>query len=157
MNSSPIGRRHLLRCLAGLGLAAALPALAHHTETHMEDDSLHHVVFQCNKADDDYLGHVLFSAGEMIRKYGDDVEVVISCSGAGLHLLGKKPGRPVAEIHQQRAASLATYGVAFHACGNTLEGLGWSKEDLLPFAKVVPIGAVDLMLLQERGFAYISW
>jgi intracellular sulfur oxidation DsrE/DsrF family protein len=27
----------------------------------------------------------------------------------------------------------------------------------LPFARVVPIGVDDIMLLQEQGFAYMSW
>jgi hypothetical protein len=65
--------------------------------------------------------------------------------------------RPVPRELQQQAASLAQYGVAFHACGNTMKTLGWSDSDLLPFATVVPVGADDLMLLQEKGFAYISW
>ncbi len=157
MHHRPITRRRLLTYLAGLGTAISLPALAHHTETHLEDDSTHHVVFQCNKADDGYFSHILFAVGELIRKHGDDVEIVVACFGPGIHLLGKNPGRPVAAEHQQRAASLAAYGVAFHACGNTMKSLKWGEEDLLPFAKVVPVGSEDLMLLQEKGFAYISW
>jgi intracellular sulfur oxidation DsrE/DsrF family protein len=35
--------------------------------------------------------------------------------------------------------------------------LHWTEKDLLPFAKVVPIGVDDIMLLQEQGFAYLSW
>jgi intracellular sulfur oxidation DsrE/DsrF family protein len=157
MNHTDFNRRGFLRLLAGLGGLHALPALAHHTDTHFADRSDHQVVFQCNKADNDYFSHMLFSIGELIRKYGDNVEVVVVCFGPGLHLLGKIPGRPVDREHQQRAASLATYGVAFHACNNTMKALQWSAEDLLPFAEVVPIGSEDLMLLQERGFAYISW
>jgi intracellular sulfur oxidation DsrE/DsrF family protein len=157
MTSIHNSRRTFLRGLVGLSAVVTLPTLAHHTETHLEDDSSHHVVFQCNKADDDYFGHILFAAGELIRKHGDDVEVVVACFGPGLHLLAKRPGRPVAPIHQQRAASLASYGVAFHACGNTLKSLSWTEADLLPFAKLVPVGSEDLMLLQEKGFAYISW
>jgi intracellular sulfur oxidation DsrE/DsrF family protein len=99
----------------------------------------------------------LFSAGELLRKYGDDVQIVISAIGPGLHLIGKHPQRPVPVELQQRVSSLAAYGVAFHACGNTMKSLKWTEEDLLPFAKVVPIGADDLMQLQEQGFSYISW
>ena len=65
--------------------------------------------------------------------------------------------RPIPHELQQRAGSLAAYGVAFHACGNTMKALQWTEKDLLPFAKVVPVGADDIMLLQEQGFAYISW
>lgn len=149
-------RRRMLLGIGALATFAAGSARAHHTETHLDDDSAHHIVYQCNKADPEYLGHVLFSVGELIRRYGDDVEIVVSCFGPGIHLLGKRPGRPVAEELQQRAASLAAYGVAFHACGNTMKTLGWEESDLLDFARVVRIGVEDIMLLQEKGFSYVS-
>lgn len=154
----PPTRRRFLFKLAGLATLGLAPvARAHHTDTHFADRSEHQVVYQCNKAEPEYFGSILFSAGELLRKYGDDVEIIIACFGPGIHLLAKKPQREVAKEHQERAASLAAYGVAFHACGNTLKGLQWTEADLLPFAKVVPIGAEDIMLLQEKGFAYISW
>jgi len=151
-------RRRVLKSIGLLGgLVAARQVQAHHTETHLDDTTAHSIVYQCNKADPDYLQHILFSAGEMIRKYGDDIEVVIEAFAAGIHLLAEHPRRPVPRELQQRASSLAQYGVAFHACGNTMKSLGWSDSDLLPFVKVVPVGADDLMQLQEKGFAYISW
>ena len=155
--SSP--RRSLLLKATGLlgGLFAAGTARAHHTETHFDDASAHRIVYQCNKAERDYMEHVLFSVGELLRKYGDDVEIVVSAFGPGIHLIGRRPHRPVPPELQQRAASLAQYGVAFHACGNTMKSLGWTEQDLLPFAKIVPIGVDDIMLLQEQGFAYMSW
>ena len=48
-------------------------------------------------------------------------------------------------------------GVEFHACGNTMEALGWAEEDMHDFVTVVPIGAEDLMLLQEQGYSYLKW
>lgn len=151
-------RRIALKSIGLLGgLVAARQLQASHTETHFEDIAAHRIVYQCNKADPDYLQSILFSAGEMIRKYGDDVEVVIAALGPGIQLIGKLPQRPIPLELQQRASSLAEYGVAFHACGNTMKSLGWSERDLLPFAQVVPIGADDIMQLQEQGFAYLSW
>ncbi len=151
-------RRTVLKSIGLLGgLAAAGAVRAHHTESHFDDSSAHRIVYQCNKADPEYLGHVLFSAGELLRKYGDDIEIVIAAFGPGLHLIGKLPARPVPPALQQSAGSLAEYGVAFHACGNTMKSLGWTEKDLLPFARVVPIGVDDIMLLQEQGFAYMSW
>ena len=151
--------RYLILVLIGLlvGLSTSYRALAHHTDTHFEDSSTHRIVYQLNKADPAYLQHVLFSAGELMRKYGDDIEIVIGAVGPGLHLVGKHPGRPIPAELQQRASSLAQYGVAFHACGNTMKSLGWEEKDLLPFAKIVPIGIDDIMQLQEQGFTYISW
>ena len=142
--------------LLGAGFLAGR-AQAHHTDSHFEDRSTHQLVYQCNKADSDYLQAILFSCGEMLRTYGDDIELIVTAIGPGLHLLGKRPERNIAKIHQDRAASLAAYGVAFHACGNTMKSLGWSDKDLLDFAEVVPIGADDIMLLQEKGFAYMNW
>ncbi len=151
-------RRMALKTL-GLfgGLLAAGRTQAHHTDTHFEDSCPHNIVYQCNKADREYLQHILFSAGELLRRYGDDVQIVIAAFGPGLHLLGKHPERAIPLELQQRASSLAQYGVAFHACGNTMLSLHWKEDDLLPFAKVVPVGAEDIMLLQEQGFSYISW
>ncbi len=158
MHRINLARRRLMQWLgAAGGLFAVNEARAHHTDTHWEDRSTHQIVYQCNKADPDYLGSVLFSVGELIRKYEDDVEVVVACFGAGIHLLGKKPGRPIPKELQERASSLVAYGVSFHACGNTMDSLKWSKEDLVDYAVMVPIGVDDIMLLQEKGFAYFSW
>ena len=151
-------RRMALKSIGVLGgLVVARQVQAHHTESHFDEAAKHQIVYQCNKADREYLQHVLFSAGEMLRKYGDDIEIVVGVLAEGMHLLGKHPQRPIPAELQQRAGSLASYGVAFHACGNTMNALHWTEQDLLPFAKVVPIGADDIMLLQEKGFAYLSW
>ena len=158
MKTPEKSRRRLLQ-LAGLfGIGAvATRAQGHHTETHFEDESAHKLVYQCNKADVDYIDHILFSVGEMLRLYGDDIEIIVVTIGPGLHLLGTRPGGGIKSMQQTRVKSLEQYGVAFHACGNTMKSLNWTKNDLLDFARVVPIGVDDLMRLQERGFAYISW
>lgn len=151
-------RRGFARWLVALGgVLAAGKSSAHHVDSHLDDQSAHRIVYQCNHADTEYLQHILFSVGELIRKYGDDVEIVVACFGPGIHLLGRRPGRPVPSLLQARARSLSVYGVSFHACGNTLTELGWQQEDLLPFAKFVPVGVEDIMLLQEAGFAYMAW
>ncbi len=153
-----ISRVYLIRVPAFLLLIVFLSvADAHHTETHFGDSTAHKVVYQLNKADTDYIDHILFSAGAMLRKYGDDIQIVITVIGPGIHLLGKHPGRPIKDFHKQRVTSLASYGVKFHACGNTMKAIGWEKKDLIDQATVVPIGADDLMLLQEQGFSYLSW
>ena len=152
-------RRRLLQWLtatSGLGL------VSQRTHAITKDPELfgepsHKVVYQFNKADIDYMEHVLFSVGALLRKYGDDIHLVVTVIGPGIHILGKRPQRPVPETVRQRVASLAAYGVSFHACGNTMKSLGWEKADLLDFAEIVEIGADDLMTLQERGYGYISW
>jgi hypothetical protein len=161
VNTMPVinpSRRRLMQWLtAAGGLFAVHKATAHHTDTHFEDASEHQIVYQCNKADADYIASILFSVGELIRKHGDNVEIVVACFGPGINLLGDPPARPIPEESLQRVSSLNAYGVAFHACRNTMDSLGWTDENLVDFAKVVEVGVEDIMLLQQKGFAYFSW
>ncbi len=158
-------RRFLTTALAGGGAVALGASSGVQANTDAEDEELrfpgdppdHKVVYQFNKGEQDYHQHVLFSAGAMLRKYGDNIKIVVVCFGPGIHVLAKNPQRPVSDETRQRVSSLAQYGVEFHACGNTLKSLNWTQDDLHPFAKYVEVGAADLMELQEQGFAYISW
>ena len=61
------------------------------------DPPEHKVVYQFNKAELGYHDHVIFSVGEMVRKYGDNVKVVVVAFAEGIHILGKNPGREVKE------------------------------------------------------------
>jgi intracellular sulfur oxidation DsrE/DsrF family protein len=156
-------RRRLLGGLLVGGAALATTALVRAADEETAeprfpgDPPEHHVVFQFNKSDLGYQDHVIFSIGAVLRKYGDNVKIVVVAFAEGIHILANKPGREVKEEIRQRVSSLAQYGVEFHACGNTLKSLNWTEKDLLPFAQVVEVGAADLMELQEQGYSYISW
>lgn len=152
-------RRRLLQWLgATTGLALFSPVSRAETKDHdLFGEPEHKVVYQFNKSDVEYMEHILFSVGAMLRKHPDNIHLVVTAIGPGIHILAKRPRRPVPEIIRQRVASLAAYGVSFHACGNTMKSLDWGKADMLDFAEIVEVGAEDLMLLQEQGYSYISW
>jgi len=141
--------------LGGIGVTAK-NTHAHHTDTHFDDESAHQLVYQLNKADHDYIDHVLFSCGEMLRKYGDDIELVVAVFGPGLNLLAKRPKRAISLLQQQRVKSLAQYGVRFQACGNTMISMHWTEKDIIDGTEHIPIGIDGIMQLQEQGFSYIS-
>ena len=153
-------RRFLLQSLSA---GAALPLAARRASANASPAAellgkpTHKVVYQFNKADLDYMEHVLSSVGSRLRKYTDDIHIVVTAFGPGVHILAKHPLRPVPDTIRQRVESLAIYGVTFHVCGNTLQSLDWTEDDLLEFAEVVDVGASSLMTLQERGYSYISW
>lgn len=155
-------RRLLGAAVAGAGVAAMGTAKAQ-SGTGVDDlpfpgdEPKHKVIFQFNKAELGYQDHVIFSVGEMVRKYGDNIKVVVVAFAEGIHILGKHPGREVKEELRQRISSLAHYGVEFHACGNTMKSLKWTAKDIVDFATVVEVGASDIMELQEQGYSYISW
>jgi intracellular sulfur oxidation DsrE/DsrF family protein len=143
--------------------ATIILGLASHStlaETELQElfgEPEHKVVYQFNKADLEYMEAILFSVGAMLRKYDDNIRLVVTVIGPGIHILAKQPGRPIPELFRQRVSSLAAFGVEFHACGNTMKSLGWTADDLVEFAEIVEVGADDLMTLQEQGYSYISW
>ena len=161
-------RRKLLAAIAGLLAGtvvtrqASAQAAAEAPEESLDDlrfpgdPTEHNVIYQLNKSSEQYHDGVLFSVGEMLRKYNDNITIVVTAFGPGIHVLAKNPTRPVSKKNRQRVKSLADYGVVFHACGNTLDSLGWDKDDLYDFVEIVQVGAADLLEHQEKGFAYIS-
>jgi intracellular sulfur oxidation DsrE/DsrF family protein len=158
MTNNPERRRLLqwLTASAGLGLVAQ-KVRSETKDPELFGEPAHKVVYQFNKADIDYMEAILFSVGAMLRKHTDDIHVVVTAIGPGVHILAKRPRRPVPELIRQRVSSLAAYGVSFHACGNTLRSLDWDQNDIVDFAEIVEVGADDLMTLQEQGYSYISW
>jgi intracellular sulfur oxidation DsrE/DsrF family protein len=157
-------RRRLLGSLmAGSGLAALGAAGRARAQDDFDDlrfpgdEPEHKIVYQFNQSEHEYHEHVLNSASAMLRAYPDNIHIVVTCFARGIHILAHEPARPVAEAIQARVKSLNFYGVEFHACGRTLEGMGWTEDDIVDFAKVVPVGAADLMELQEQGYAYLAW
>lgn len=149
--------KKFLGILVWLVLIFSNQIIAHHTDTHFDKKSVYQIVYQCNKSENRYLSQILFSAGELIRKHGDNVQIVIACMGPGIHLLIEEKSTKVSKELKQKAASLAEYGVAFQACGNTLNSLKLDKSDVYQFSEVVPIGVEGVMLLQRQGFSYFAW
>ena len=159
MSSSPLPRRHLLTALAAASAGAAATAQAAPTKSQPADDGPpHKIVYQLNHYEPEYQEAVLNSIGAVLKKYVDDVSIVVVAWGPGIHLLAKNPRRPVSDLHQQRVRSMAqAYGVEFIACGNTMHTVGWTEADMLPFAKVEEVGAAAVMELQEKGYKYLAW
>lgn len=163
-------RRRALSKLLATGGAVALGASATAAKAHKSEDSgaekeerfpgdppEHFIVYQLNESDHEYHQHVLGSVGAMIGKYEDNIEIVVACFGRGIHVLAKKPGRPVEDSIKEKISSLAGQGVKFHACNRTMQSMKWTDKDILPFAKVVDVGMADIMELQEQNYAYVSW
>ncbi len=153
---SHLPRRHLLGAVAAATAGTALPIQA--ASKPANDGPPHKIVYQLNRAEPDYQEAILNSIGAMLKKYVDDVAIAVVVWGPGIHLLAKKPQRPVAAVLQQRIRSMSeSYGVEFVACGNTMHSLGWSRADMLDVARIEEVGAAALMEYQEKGYAYVAW
>ena len=158
--SDVLPRRQLLTAVAAAATAGAtLPVQAAALKVPASGDGPpHKIVYQLNHHESEYQEAVLNSIGAMLKKYVDDVSIVVVAWGPGLHLLAKKPKRPVSKIHQQRVRDMnQSYGIEFIACGNTMHTIGWEQADMLDFVRVEDVGAAAVMELQEKGYAYIAW
>lgn len=156
-SASSLPRRQLLGAVALAATGASVPSQAA-TVKAPADGPPHKIVYQLNHHEPEYQEAVLNSIGAMLKKYVDDVSIVVVAWGPGIHLLAKNPKRPVSKVHQQRVRSMSeSYGIQFIACGNTMHTIGWEKADMLDFVKVEDVGAAAVMELQEKGYAYIAW
>lgn len=51
---------------------------------------------------------------------------------------------------------LASEGVRFLICSNSIDKLGIERSELLPACEIVPAGIVEVVRLQHDGFAYVK-
>ncbi|MEF8793441.1 DsrE family protein [Thiohalorhabdus sp.] len=157
-------RRGLLRGLIGtmgggaLALGGARTAQAQDPLAMPGDEPEVKVLYQLNKGDPEYQGHIVHSASVVLQHYDNRVGIVIEVFGPGIHILLQEPGRPVDPAIRERVTSLSAYGVKFHACGETLKALGLDQEALIDEAIYVDSGVVDMVELQhQEGYYYVAW
>lgn len=92
------------------------------------------------------LGNIRNIQAELGKK---QVAIVVINIGAGLGML--KADSLVANDVQDAM----TAGVEFFACGNSLKAQHVAMDDLIEGTKVTASGYVELMLRQQRGWAYL--
>jgi len=160
-------RRGLLRGLVGAvgggalalgGAGGARQARAQDPLAMPGDEPEVKILYQLNKGDPEYQGHIVHSASVVLQNYDNQVGIVVECFGPGIHILLQEPGRPVEPEVRERVQSLSAYGVKFHACGETLKALGLGKDALVDEAVYVDSGVVDMVELQrQEGYYYVAW
>lgn len=153
------GRRRFFTGLLGAGAGLTVFKQAQAEEFRFPgDDPEHFVVYQINKADHDYQNAILNSMSAMIGKYGDNIQIAGVAFGPGVHLLAKEPKREIDSLLYDRVRGFhENNGVEWVACGNTMDTVGYTAEDMRDFAKIEQVGAAALMEYQEQGYAYITW
>ncbi|MBN8968444.1 MAG: DsrE family protein [Rhizobiales bacterium] len=132
--------------------AAAAPGFA-------ADGKSHRVAIQVDQNDPAVMNLALNNASNIINEYkarNEDVEVNVVTYGPGLHML-RSDTSPVQDRIKQIVKTSASQ-IKFMACGNTKQGMEQREGktvDIVPEATTVPSGAVQLIELQEKGWAYL--
>ena len=79
-------------------------------------------------------------------------EISVVANGKAVNLLTK--GR--VSDHAKTIEELHTSGVHFKMCNNALTAHQIRKEDLIDVYEIVPAGILEIVNLQQKGFAYIK-
>lgn len=112
-----------------------------------------HVALQISDGSPKKQTLILNVAHNLLKYYGPDkVDIEIVAFGPGLRLLFK------GNAEEHRIASLASDGVRFSACANTIDHMAkilGHKPKLTQYAHIVPAGIVRLVQLDQAGY-YVS-
>ena len=112
-------------------------------------------VFPITSENEEEISHVLSSASNVIKFYGQDkCEVAIVCYSRGIKAILKKSYFFDKDI-QKRVRSLMTYDVEFIACENTMNTYHIDKKEALKGVEFVTAGIVELIERQRKGWTYI--
>ncbi len=118
----------------------------------------HRIAFHVDQNDPAVMNMTLNNVKNVTAYFesqGDTVEIEVVAYGPGLHML-RADTSPVAD--RISVMSLEIEGLTFAACGNTarkMSNAAGHDIELLDEAEMVPSGVVQLVLLQEQGWAYI--
>ncbi|WP_394779989.1 DsrE family protein [Undibacterium sp.] len=131
--------------LQGAAMAAEKAAAAVSSEARTR------VVFQVSDNDEAKWNLTLNNVKNVQAALGaDNIDIEIVAYGPGINML--KFDTPVGNRVQ---AALQSH-VKVAACENTMEAQKLSKQDMLPAISYVPAGIVEIIKLQQKGYAYIK-
>lgn len=133
------------RLLTTLALIALLALTATSTRA---ADALNRVVFQVNEDDSRKWNTVLANVNNVQEELGR-VEVAVVVIGPGLGML--KADALTANMVRDAMSA----GVRFVACGNSMTAQKLSKDDMIDGIAYARAGYVEIMRLQQQGWAYV--
>jgi len=141
-------------------IAAALVMAFAASSGFAADKKEHRVSIQVDQNDPAVMNLALNNANNIIEQYksqGETVQIELVTYGPGLHML-RSDTSPVQDRIKQTVDASFPSSVKFIACNNTKEGMEKREGkavSLVSQAELVPSGAVRLIELQEKGWAYL--
>lgn len=119
-------------------------------ETALEK-TLHKVIMQLSSGDTLAWKMLMNNIKNLKAAWEDKVTIEVVVNGPGISFLMKEKS-----TQSDRIIHFKSQGVAFMACENTLKERNISKESIIPEAGFVKSAAVEIILKQEQGWAYIK-
>ena len=94
---------------------------------------------------------VLVNIENLLTEFGNDIDIELLANAEGIGLLYKTPNH-----FKNTITHLASMGVRFSLCANSLKQQNLTEEFFLDMATVVPSGVGELVIKQSTGWAYIK-
>ena len=108
----------------------------------------HRVVFQVNEDDTRKWNTILANINNVQEELGKvDISVVVI--GPGLGMIKADA------LTANRVQDAMSAGVRFVACGNSMQSMHLTKDDMIDNIAYARAGYVEVMRLQKLGYAYI--
>ena len=118
-------------------------------------DEEHKLVIQVSTEDAKSQEVALNYAANVLNHYEKgEVKVEVVAHSAGINLLSKSRKNK----YSSRVTELVKSGVIFSACNVSIKNIEKKhkkKPEVIEGVKIIPDGAVRIMLLQEKGYSYI--
>jgi intracellular sulfur oxidation DsrE/DsrF family protein len=115
------------------------------------ENKVHKVVVQLNTADTASWSGVIGNIKNMQKVWPKNLYVEVVVHGKAIEFLVKDKTFFTKDIQL-----LATQGIKFSACQNTMRKHNITEDMLIKEAGTVPSGVVEVILKQEEGWSYIK-
>ncbi len=144
--------KEFLAVLGLIALLASAPAIAQKTAAGAaagdKQASQNRMVFQVNE-DDSRKWHTVLANLNNVQEELGKVDISVVVIGPGLGML-KADALTANGVQDAMAA-----GVRFVACGNSMQSMKLTKDDMIDGIAYARAGYVEIMRLQKLGHAYI--
>ncbi len=112
---------------------------------------MHNIVVQLNTADTASWSSVIGNIKNIQKAWPSNLNVEVVVHGKALDFLVKDKTYFAEDIQL-----LASMGVKFNACQNTMRKHNITADMLLKAAGIVPSGVVEVVMKQEEGWSYLK-
>lgn len=112
----------------------------------------YNVVLHVDQKNSDILKMALRNAANYLKALTNEKFEIVIVANAGAVLLFTEN---LSEL-RKNFEELLERGISFRICANALAENGIARDQLWPGCDIVPAGIVELVKLQNEGFAYIK-
>ncbi len=131
-------------------LVFATAAQAQSDENVVVSTKKHKMIIQLTSSDTVVQKSLVKQLGNILRA-APNTKIEVVCHNNGITFLQTATTRHAAQIREFSAR-----GVDFVACENTMRDRKVKREELLGECRTVPAGVVEIMLKQEKKWAYLK-